>query len=378
MFNVADAVNHDPRYSRLRSYWVQKGRRVNTMKDLLECYYSSITVVRIPNNEGRYMMIDEQVNKLHNVIERRCSQSYNAKLGSRMTLNAETLNVYLQCAFDHFAQNLHEPFDFMDVSFRMNPIPLNFGGNILKLAVAMRTRYTDPRNIFKHLSLMVASCILLDCVRQSFQGNMAERILKERYWNHCDQALDDFCNIFWPCTFSNKRGDRCVNVKERHVKGHQNDRGTVIGSGPYEADFTPEIFYELWFKYLKAYLKSFDDELRSKRILAPKEEELVVATKLHHVNVNGFYSHVGGAMNFISHSTCFCCLRNFAEHPLPCGHVLCTPCVKGYGVNNNPGSFVLASCPLHNCNPSNPVFAAPVNISFKPPLAGLRILSLDG
>jgi hypothetical protein len=87
-----------------------------------------------------------------------------------MVSNSETLNVYLQSAFDHFSQDLDTPFNFMDVSFRINPIPLDFGGNILKLAVAMKARYDNPKKLFEELSFMVTSCILLDCVRQNFKG----------------------------------------------------------------------------------------------------------------------------------------------------------------------------------------------------------------
>ena len=169
MRSVSGAVGRDPTYRDLRDYWVGRGRSIQTMKDLLECYYSSVTAVRIPS-EGRYMMIDEQVKRLHGVITKRCTESFNAKRRSRMLSNSETLNIYLQCAFDHFAQDLHTPFDFMDISFKINPIPLDFGGNILKLAVAMKARFEDPRKIFKELSFMVSSCILLDCVRQNFKG----------------------------------------------------------------------------------------------------------------------------------------------------------------------------------------------------------------
>lgn len=169
MSHVAGAVDRDPYYRSLRDYWVSQGKHIRTIKDLLECYYSSITVLRIPG-EGRYMMIDDQVNKLYDVITKRCGESFNSKRRSRMLSNSETLNVYLQCAFDHFAQDLHTPFNFMDISFKINPIPLDFGGNILKLAVAMKARYDDPRKIFKELSFMVSSCILLDCVRQNLRG----------------------------------------------------------------------------------------------------------------------------------------------------------------------------------------------------------------
>lgn len=169
MSSVAGAVDRDPYYRQLRDYWIEKGRRIRCMKDLLECYYSSITVVRIPS-EGRYMMIDQQVEKLHDVITRQCAESFNTKRRSRMLANSDNLNVYLQCAYDHFLQDLDTPFNFMDISFRINPIPLDFGGNILKLAISMKNLHSDPKMMFRELSQMVGSCLLLDSVRQSLIG----------------------------------------------------------------------------------------------------------------------------------------------------------------------------------------------------------------
>ncbi|CAN9312297.1 unnamed protein product [Alternaria alternata] len=375
MSNVAGAISRDPQYSELRDYWVGRGRRIRTMKDLLECYYSSITVVRIPG-EGRYMMIDDQVKKLHQVITHRCVESFKAKRRSRMLSNSETLNVYLQCAFDHFSQDLHTPFNFMDISFKINPIPQDFGGNILKLAVAMKGQFEDPRKIFKELSHMVASCILLDSVRQDLKGSI-EQILEAQYMDHCDSALDDFCAIFWPCSFIGRKGEQCVNVKERHVKGHQNHRGTVLGAGPYQSSFTFDNFCDDWSFHLKHYCIDLRKKLDSEMTLSPFVEEIDAVTQLHLANVTNFYHHMGGAQNFVSHTTCFCCLREMAEHPLPCAHVLCTACIKGYGKPHLElsGSYTIAKCPLHY---HKAVFSTPVEIYFKPPMAGLRILSLDG
>jgi hypothetical protein len=171
MSTVAGAIHRDSTYRGLADTWIDQGRRVNTMKDLLECYYSSVTVVRIPI-KGRYMKIDEQIDKLHRVITQRCAESFRAKRRSRMLSNSEELNTYLQCAFDHFSGDLDTPFNFMDVAFKITPIPQDFGGNILKLAVAIRNcgRFSDPRNIFKELGFMVASCVLLDCARHNLKG----------------------------------------------------------------------------------------------------------------------------------------------------------------------------------------------------------------
>lgn len=91
----------------------------------------------------------------------------------RMLLDAEELQSYLQCAFDHFAASLDRPFDFVQASFSNSPIPLDFGGNILKLAIRVMQVWrnkADAQQIFQELSYMVASCIMLDCARQKTRG----------------------------------------------------------------------------------------------------------------------------------------------------------------------------------------------------------------
>lgn len=169
-----------------------------------------------------------------------------------------------------------------------------------------------------------------------------------------------------------------MNVKDRHVKGHQNLRGTIIGSGPYESDFTFDNYCDEWLRHLKHYLTKFQKQLESEMTTSRLEDEVAVTNKLHNSNVKDFYYRIGGARSFYSHTTCFCCLRDLAEHPLPCGHVLCTACVKGYGKPHEElsASFKISACPLHDGHQS--VFLAPMEVHFKPPLAGLRILSLDG
>lgn len=75
---------------------------------------------------------------------------------------------YLQHAFDHFSKTLDEAFDFVRASFANSPIPLDFGGNILRLALNVmeyksRTKQrVEARSLFRELARMVASCIMLE------------------------------------------------------------------------------------------------------------------------------------------------------------------------------------------------------------------------
>jgi hypothetical protein len=84
-----------------------------------------------------------------------------------MLSKAHELNTYFQCAFDHFASTLDEPFNFIAVLLLNNPIPNDFGGHVLQLAIAIRSQNSSLRaaSIFNSLISMVASSISLDCIR---------------------------------------------------------------------------------------------------------------------------------------------------------------------------------------------------------------------
>ena len=152
-------------------YWRSKRRTVDSAKDLLTCYYSSIKVIRIPD-KGRYMLMDRQIKNLHNQIAFCCRGSHEGKLQARRDLNADELGECLQSGLDHFTHFLDIPFDFLEFSWGLNPIAPGFGGNILRLAIAIKNcrRLWSGEDIFKHLGHMVASCIMLDYVRHRIKG----------------------------------------------------------------------------------------------------------------------------------------------------------------------------------------------------------------
>lgn len=92
--------------------WRECGREIRTTEDLLKCYYSSVTIVRIPA-KGRYMLMDEQIMKLKKEISNKSHQSHYTKKRVRMLSNSDDLQLYLQFAFDHFSKSLDVPFDFV-------------------------------------------------------------------------------------------------------------------------------------------------------------------------------------------------------------------------------------------------------------------------
>ena len=89
-----------------------------------------------------------------------------------MLSTTDELNKYLQAAFDHFSTHLDKPFNFVEASLRANPIPFDFGGNILTLVRAMHDFYPEKPGpwLFKSISPLVVSCIMLDRVRRKLMG----------------------------------------------------------------------------------------------------------------------------------------------------------------------------------------------------------------
>jgi hypothetical protein len=154
-------------------YWEGADIDVKSTYDLLLRYYSSVDVVRIPQ-KGRYGLVNDQIAKLHECIKRRCMEARDNRKRLRVMFNTEEFQTALSMGFDHFSTGLDEPFDFVELSCRLNPIPKDFGGNILRLALAIKddAKFANAsgRDIFKNLGHMVASCVMLDYTRHHIKG----------------------------------------------------------------------------------------------------------------------------------------------------------------------------------------------------------------
>ncbi|KAK5153225.1 hypothetical protein LTS14_007870 [Recurvomyces mirabilis] len=376
-----DYVEGVPRFRELAEYWRSLGKHIYTVEDLILRYYSSFKVVRIPS-KPRYMTINEQIGKLHQIIKTNCEDSFRTKRRARMLTNADELNVYLQSGFDHFTTHLNVPFNFMQISLLRNPITNDFGGHILQLCTTISSQQTkhQPGKVavmFERLSVMLASCVLLDCAR--FRKGRVDELFGN-YEKFFDYAMSEFLELHYPCSYVSADGRRkCVLVKARHQpKGHQDNEG-IIAAGDYEAAFDGN-FSPTWKTQLRSAIegihRDFSYELEQLSQVEDTQAipEEKIALVLHEEHLNQFFELVGPASSICSHATCFCCLMDVPEHPLPCGHVLCTACIKAYGKTAH-SAVTLPSCPLHRASTK---WAKPAIIKFKPPGAGVRVLSLDG
>lgn len=210
------------------------------------------------------------------------------------------------------------------------------------------------------------------CAHEINIGN-PRKLLDDCYILPCNETLEIFCNHHWPCSFRNRRG-RCVNTQSGHIKGHQNADARVIAVGEYRSAFNYKDYSQNWRRVLRKHLAEIHQKVQE-RTVSSQGDEKTLASIVHLELINNFYSALGSAEIFKSHSACFGCLRGYPEHPLPCGHVLCALCVESYSETQSSGQILLPNCPLHQ---SNTRWLDPWKIRLKPRLAGVRVLALDG
>jgi hypothetical protein len=171
MGHVQNAVTEVDFFRQYAEHWRRRHKAINNMLDLIRCYHANICVIRVPS-KGRYMLADAQINRLHAEIVKNCDASFSSKVNAHMLSNTDELNSYLQAGFDHFTTEEDEPFNFVKVALKNNPIPRDLGDHILGLAAEVRevTGDRDGPKLFNKLSYMVASCIFIDCIRQRRPG----------------------------------------------------------------------------------------------------------------------------------------------------------------------------------------------------------------
>lgn len=189
--------------------------------------------------------------------------------------------------------------------------------------------------------------------------------LENYYMSQIEQAFDYFCYCHWPCKFM-KRGSRCANPYSGHAKGHQNAKGA---KGDYDPSFSYGDDLWAWKVRLECAINSIQ---ASKDDAEPSLKVTKSLTTLHLQNIKTFYEKIGPASNFQSHCTCFCCLREIPVYPLACGHILCSPCVRSYGVPKGREFVEMLSCPICQAQGYGRL------IKFMSPHAEVRILCLDG
>ncbi|KAK1613532.1 hypothetical protein BDP81DRAFT_443725 [Colletotrichum phormii] len=389
METVRQAVFRNADFRKHAEAMRSTGKKIETTQDLLECYYASISVIRIPNGRQPRLLL-KQVQSLHDLLGLKCGESFMSKDRVRMLATADQLQTYLHSAFDHFSQNRDQPFNFLKDALKQRPVPRDFDGYVVDLAASISrnstTNFSSERfntaRILGTMVPMIASCVMLDTARQRRPG-LASRLLDDVYVKFFRTALDTFVERYVQCSYSETQHGECCNLRSGHnLKGHQNSAGKMFRSGDYVAEEGITQFETEWIEQIRDKLTELENALMRSVVdadngLGEQQTEDCVAATIHQEQVASFFSTLGNVQSFVSHSTCFCCLREIPEHALPCGHVLCAPCVKAYAAPESESYMRMTTCPFHPKD-SFKFQGAGWTVAIKPPFAGARVLSLDG
>lgn len=150
----------------------------------------------------------------------------------------------------------------------------------------------------------------------------------------------------------------------------------MLAVGGYVSEFSFERHREEFQEGIYVRLTGLLAKLRSK-MKDDDRPEAQAAAEIHKDSVMvHFFNHSarGQANKFISHSACLSCLIEPPEHALPCGHVLCTLCLKAYGKLKGETRVEITGCPMDIITPRSQLW----RILLKPAAAGIRVLTLDG
>lgn len=165
-------------------------------------------------------------------------------------------------------------------------------------------------------------------------------------------------------------------------KGHQSADGKVFATGDYVSSFSFEEHGTEFCDWVYCCLVELLKELTTRAQEATIDEEQVAAEIHQTMVLTNLYSHIkhsaikSKATSFlVSHTACYCCLFGQAEHSLPCGHVLCSACIRTYGHLRGPNEITVFQCPIEGTENRQ---HRPWRFYLKPKFAGIRVLTLDG
>ncbi|KAI1204747.1 uncharacterized protein F4807DRAFT_446063 [Annulohypoxylon truncatum] len=383
MMDNVRGIYEEPKFRPFLEYWNKKNKKymdnpqtevpiINSGEALLRCYYAKITVVHF-SNQKKPTRLRKQTEGLYRVVKTACEESHQKRAAVGMKMNAAKLPLYVRTALNQFGSSLDKPFDFSEAWFELNPVSFEFSSTIFTLAKLIRDLgKLNGMRLWCKLGDFVASCFYLNIYRNNMIG-VNENSLR-RLWPECKKAAGLFWHKFWPCTKTSDVGSwPCSNGPDGH-QNHQYKNGKGHDPGKHSSSHSEEDFLAelegIIGKRLEDLMKSFStNEMRQ------RSDSISRASEIHQQNVNKFYGEMEGIDHCISHSACLWCLDQIPEHPLPCGHVICSSCLMAVAKPLGRGGFFwLESCPLA----SHKSWEKPWIGVIKPNQAGIRMMSLDG
>ena len=141
--------------------WRDRGKTIQTSKDLLYCYYDDVKVVVIPSPLILPThVLFEQYKKLYEIIRERSTAIQAKRNDAGLSSSAEDYAVYMDIALQQMAENFFHPIDIHHIIQQVSRMPTDFHGHI----TAILTEYASARKLkgataIQQFSRYLASCI---------------------------------------------------------------------------------------------------------------------------------------------------------------------------------------------------------------------------
>ncbi|KAF7547599.1 hypothetical protein G7Z17_g7633 [Cylindrodendrum hubeiense] len=372
-----------------------------TMNELLTRNFSSVYVHYIPlegfENLGNSGVIIPQIARLAHRIRSEAKSVQKMRAETWSLFDARQLSMIFDFAFKHLASGSEDPFDFNQCRQQISP-PTAVEGHFAEF---MRNclKDSETRN-FDATASIVGSCI----VRNSMKLEGSDLLYPSVVFNKelkevCRRALDRFLSRTQSCSYIRpETGEKCVNTKIGHAKGHQSADGVFFADGNFISGvFNVRRFLELVgesvVKALKDINRSVESNREARRAYAAKKHRELLAsipdktfwTKPVNTSwmdlFNGLYAEDLGSRLNVRARVCYACLFGRPEYAFPCGHIICFDCVREFDQTapkeTYPGTAMHKGCVL--CGSQENKFGTwPYFVDYRPDLSGIRLLSLDG
>ncbi|QDS72494.1 hypothetical protein FKW77_010061 [Venturia effusa] len=377
-------------FDELRTKWADRGKIIQTAQDLILCYYESFRVIYVPDLTSPQSsgVISQQLQCLYQEIRLASSRLRAERNKVGMDLDTESLNTYIEHAFNRLAKDLKAPIDFYYLSSNDPVIPTRFSEHMTAVIVKMLAKedYAKTDSIGQEMDLLnrltpyLASCIAM----QITDGSDTEAI--DRFIHKVQMSIRKCRERHFRCEAMNASGlRRCLNHWDGHEKGHQFSDLSLTHLPSFEtpdmsktSDEDPHLDNSSPKLSMGIFETSFGSDEMIKTLVA-EVDRLIYAGNDAKIHTLSQTARSSGVSTLFSNRTCLTCLVNCPLYVLPCSiqpqHAICEPCAQRSSITSaDVDSYLsLEQCPL-DCE----LTKSPWIIRKKPKNAGVRLMALDG
>jgi predicted acylesterase/phospholipase RssA len=391
-----------------------RGIRVNSLKELLSQSYANIKFINIPNGNGSLRKdLSDQLERLSLMIDGSSQVTRRKKEAAGMMLNSKDQTLFFTLAFKHYiSEDADRPFNFIEKLLSMKPMAVSLADNFCRLLSmvikALPESKRDAPTLLARTGPVLTSAIALDAARhfQSlpglmrtiYQGFLLTSETTDRQSSTSSQSYENTVakamEKFWDDQVCEYNGNgKCTLLLRSHAElQHQNAEGHVIANGDFvdRAGLVAGLqdqWQQCMIEHIEEVGKAIKQQSETNDVRGSQKTLEVDAIWTVHSQALAKLTRENPSLNIgvdYTISPCFYCFREVGSNTLPCKHAVCEPCARSIEFESNfcnptwkkdERFAVVDRCILHL---ETERFDEPTYLYTRPPLAGYRVLALDG